>query len=127
MESQIPEIVARFIAANIRSLEQLEILLLVASRVQEEWDAESVNNQIRSSTASVAERLEELTRLNLLHRSDGPRYRFNASSTDLAAIEALAREYKDRRVKIVELIYSQPQPTDPVRGFADAFKFRKDN
>ena len=127
MESQIPESVARFIAQNIGSLEQLEILLLISSVPEQEWSIEAVYNIIRSSPQSVAERLEELRQRGLLSGSETKpvAYRFTPRPPEVAqVVEALAHEYKERRVKIVELIYS-PR-AEPLKTFADAFKFRKE-
>jgi hypothetical protein len=125
MEGPIPDSVARLIAAQIRSLEQLETLLLLAGNPQKEWSAEEVYSVIRSSRGSVAERLEELRWQGLLSVAADARYRYAPQVPETAAaIELLALLYKERRVKIVEMIYSQP--SDPLRGFADAFKFKKD-
>ena len=40
-----------------------------------------------------------------------------------AAIDELARLYNERRVTVITLIFTKP--TDPLRSFADAFKFRR--
>jgi len=127
MEGPIPESVARFITVHVRSLEQLEILLLLASQPGRAWSVDAVYDVIRSSRSSAAERLGELQLQGLLSVSAGkePTYRFQPQAPEIAAaVEALAQFYKERRVKIVELIYSQP--TDPLQHFADAFKFKKD-
>lgn len=127
MEGPIPESVARFIAVHVRSLEQLEILLLLASKPEQAWSVDAVYDVIRSSHSSAAERLDELRLQGLLSVSDEKKssYRYQPQTPEsAAAIETLARLYKERRVKIVEMIYSQP--TDPLQHFADAFKFKKD-
>jgi hypothetical protein len=128
MESRIPDNVARFLALHIRSLEQLEILMLVWSHPEQDWTAESVYNIVRSSRSSVGERLEELHGQGLLslNRSSTPiSYRFAPNPPELVEIvAALAHEYKERRVKVVEIIYA-PR-TEPLKGFADAFKLRKE-
>jgi len=127
MESQIPEPVARFIASHIGSLEQLEILLLLAADPKHDWSIDAVYNVIRSSPSSVSERLEELRLRGLLSVSGAKSatFRFDPKSPELLPIvDALAHEYKERRVRIVELIYS-PR-AEPLKTFADAFKLRKD-
>ena len=127
METPIPEPVARFLAVHIRSLEQLEILLLLAGQPDRAWSADTVYDVIRSSLSSTAERLDELRLQGLLSVSAGEDrvYRFQPQAPEIAAaVETLGQLYKERRVKIVELIYSQP--TDPLQHFAEAFKFKKD-
>jgi hypothetical protein len=42
-----------------------------------------------------------------------------------AAVAQLARDYAERRVTIITLIFSKP--VDKLRSFADAFRLRKDN
>jgi hypothetical protein len=125
MEGPIPESVARLIATHIRSLEQLETLLLLAGHPEKEWSAEEVYSVIRSRPGSIAERLEELRGQGLLSVAADARYHYAPQVAETAAaMELLAQLYKERRVRIVEMIYSQP--IDPLRGFADAFKFKKD-
>lgn len=127
MEGGIPESVTRFIAVHIRSLEQLEILLLLASRPEQGWTADSVYNVVRSSRNSVAERLEELRNLGLLAFSnDNQQFRYQPPSPEIGdSVQLLAKFYRERPVKIVEMIYAPPA-AEPLKGFADAFKFKKD-
>jgi hypothetical protein len=126
MEGPIPDSVARFLAAHVRSLEQLEILLLLAGQPSKEWSGDEVYDVIRSSQGSVRERLGELRNQGLLlANSHGTAFRFAPSSVEIAAtVESLAQLYKERRVKIVEMIYAPP--AEPLKGFADAFRFKKE-
>jgi hypothetical protein len=127
MEGPIPESVARLIAVHIRSLEQLEILLLLANKPEQAWTVDGVYDVIRSSRASVAERLEELRLQGLLVFAGEPQrdFKYRPQSPELDdAVHALGQLYKERRVKIVEMIYAAP--AEPLKGFADAFKFKKD-
>lgn len=127
MEGPIPESVARLIAVHIRSLEQLEILLLLAGQPEHRWSVDTVYSVIRSSRLSVAERLEELRLQGLLVFADGDKreFCFHPQAQEVSsAVKLLAQFYKERRVKIVEMIYSLP--AEPLKGFADAFKFKKE-
>ncbi len=127
MESHVPESVVRFIASFIHSLEQLEILLLLAAPPSREWTVNEVYKVVRSSEGSVAERLKDMKACGLLvsNSSSDPTYRFMPKNPDLArCTELLAHEYKERRVKIVELIYAPK--VEPLKGFADAFRFKRD-
>jgi len=127
MEGAIPESVARLIAVHIRSLEQLEILLLLAGKPEQWWSIDAVYDVVRSSRGSVAERLDELRLQGVLAQADGKmEYRYWPQSPELAdAVQSLSHLYKERRVKIVEMIYAPP-PAEPLKGFADAFKFKKE-
>jgi hypothetical protein len=127
MEGPIPESVRRFIAVHIRSLEQLEILLLLAAKPEQRWSIDGVYNVVRSSRNSVAERLDELRLEGLLAFADAERreFRYQPLSPEIGdAVQALARFYRERPVKIVEMIYTPP--AEPLKGFADSFKLKKD-
>jgi hypothetical protein len=127
MEGPIPESVVRLIAVHIRSLEQLEVLLLLADHPDQVWNTDAVYNVIRSSRSSVAERLEELRLQGLLAFANANQreFRYQPSSPAISqAVQSLGQCYKERRVKIVEMIYTPP--AEPLKGFADAFKFKKD-
>jgi hypothetical protein len=123
----IPDDVKAFIAEYVDSAEQLETLLLLHSRPGELWDAVAVARAIYTVPQSASRRLESLTELGLA-RSDGgaaPRYRYAPREPELEArVKALAAIYRERRVAVINQIYSAPPGA--VRSFADAFKLRKD-
>lgn len=52
--------IERFIYDNINSVEQLEVLLLVAAPPQKEWSAVEVSQKLYRQPDSVATRLEDL-------------------------------------------------------------------
>ena len=125
MAEQLPSTVREFLARYIRSVEQLEVLLLVQDQPNRSWSAGDVYSVIRSSEGSIAARLEAFAKEGFLaHENDG-RYRYAPQNTDLrAAVEQTAAAYKTWRIRVVEAIFTPP--SDPVQSFADAFKLRKD-
>jgi hypothetical protein len=123
----IPDDVKAFIAEYVDSAEQLETLLLLHSRPDEAWDAESVARAIYTVPQSAARRLESLTELGLASSDGGaaPRFRYAPREPELdGRVKALAAIYRERRVAVINQIYSAPPGA--VRSFADAFKLRKD-
>lgn len=126
-ESGFSEELDKFIAAEIQSLEQMEILLLLSGNPHRWWTAHSVYEVVKSSPASVEERLEDLTRREIL-RSEGEseiRYQFAPPSEQIwKAVNELREAYKERPVKVVQAIYSKPP--DAIQEFARAFRVRKD-
>lgn len=126
-ESGFSEKLEQFIAAEIQSLEQLEILLLLSGNPHRWWTAQSVYEVIKSSPGSVEDRLLELTGRGFLKVDGNPekRYQF-APESDLVwtAVSELRDAYKERPVKVVQAIYSKPP--DAVQEFAKAFRFRKE-
>lgn len=127
MSAGISDDVKTFIAEYIDSAEQLETLLLLHSHTDREWDADAVARAIYTVPQSAARRLEALTEFGLLRASGGPTptYRYAPADDALdARVKALATVYRERRVAVINHIYSAPP--SPVRSFADAFKLRKD-
>lgn len=115
----------QLIADSIDSVEQLEILLLLLQHPERTWTAESVARELRVSALSAGDRLEDLTHDALLARvkaSQEYRYAPGSAALDEAA-RGLATAYSERRVTVINLIFSKP--VDKIRTFADAFRLRK--
>jgi DNA-binding HxlR family transcriptional regulator len=127
MEAGISEEVRQFVAKYIRTLDQLEVLLLVSALPDREWSATEVYNVVMSSPAVVTDRLESLVHSGMLSRTQQPPvYRYQPKDKEMAqAISAVAAAYKLSRHRIVELIYSLPRSEDPMTNFSDAFKFKR--
>jgi hypothetical protein len=127
MAEQLPSVVRELLARHIRSVEQLEVLLLLQGEPNRSWSAADVYAVIRSSESSIAQRLNVFTKEGFLAEEKGPppSYRFAPRSGDLqAAVEATAAAYRTWRIRVVEAIFAPP--SDPVQSFADAFRLRKD-
>ncbi|KFE71082.1 hypothetical protein [Hyalangium minutum] len=126
-DAVIPPRVQRFISTHIDSIEKLEVLLLLRARAEREWTARDVSLELRITDASAAARLQDLTARRLLVEKAGSpsSYRFQpASSEDEQAVAELQETYNTRRVSVISFIFSKP--LDKVRGFADAFRLKRD-
>jgi hypothetical protein len=118
--------VRAFISAYIRSIEQLEVLLLLHRDPQRWWSAEGVAAELRTSRNSAEARLEEMASRNLLdaRTAEAVLFRYRPLSAELdAGVRETAQAYAERRVAVTTFIYSAPG--DDIRGFADAFRIRK--
>ena len=123
-EGGSPDAVLSFVDRHIESVEQLEILLLLAAQ-DRMWSAAEIFQNIQSSQASVEQRLASLVAAGLIAKNEKGCFRFAPKDDDTRKlVKDLADAYKTRRVRIIEAIYTRK--TDAVRTFADAFKFRKD-
>lgn len=124
--ANIPPEIDQFLAAHIDTVEQLEVLLLLHQAADRVWTADEVAKVLYSQSASVARRLESLTRHQLLEEKPGspPTYHYapTPASQD-ALVQRLATVYRERRVAVITAIASRPM--DHVRAFSDAFLFRK--
>jgi hypothetical protein len=119
-----------FIAAEIQSLEQLEILLLLSGNPHKWWTAKGVYDVIKSSLPSVENRLNDMVSRGMLTREvdSEARYQFAPAVEAVWRIVSELREaYKERPVKIVQAIYSKTATPDGVQEFARAFRVRRDS
>jgi hypothetical protein len=126
-DAAIPPRVQRFIATHIDSIEKLEVLLLLRARAERDWTARDISLELRITDASAAARLEDLMvrRLAEKHGTNPPTYRYRpASADDAEVIGELQATYSTRRVSVISFIFSKP--LDKVRGFADAFRLKRD-
>ena len=127
MASQLPNEIQEFIIQHIDSLEQIEILLLLSGAPGRTWTPNEVIMQLRSSTESVQKRLETLVAHGLVVEVDPQTHahQYHPATPDLArAVDQLATNYRERRLKVIECIFSKP--ISSLRIFADAFRIRKD-
>jgi hypothetical protein len=124
----IPEDVRAFIIAHIASVEQLEILLFLHAHPDRVWAAADLSHELYIAEESASRRLAEFHGHKLLVRQEGHPLMYRYSPLDArmtAVIDSLAAVYQERRVRVINLIFSKP--VDHIRSFADAFKFRKKN
>jgi hypothetical protein len=115
----------RFIAVEINSLEQLEILLFLSGNPHKWWTAQDVYNVVKSSPQSVGDRLNEMVERGFLRKDTDNRFQFAPQDEKVWDLTSeLRNAYKEKSVKVVQAIYSKPP--DAVQEFAKAFRLRKD-
>ncbi|HEY1729873.1 MAG TPA: helix-turn-helix domain-containing protein [Candidatus Baltobacteraceae bacterium] len=123
-ESQaFPSEIESFIAYCIDSVEQVEVLLLLA-HAERSWTIAELSEHLRSSRRSVGLRLVSLVAHGLVAR-DGVSFRYAASSDDDALVKRLGTVYEERRSAVIDRIFSAKR--DPLQHFADAFRLREDS
>jgi hypothetical protein len=123
----LPDIVRDFIIEHIDSVEQVEILLLLRQKTGRTWTAESMARELRIAAGSAGTRLSDLKRLGFVVAVDGApgEYRYAPRTPELdEKVRGLAEAYSERRVTVINLIFSKP--IDTIRTFADAFRLRRD-
>jgi hypothetical protein len=126
-ESGFSEELDRFLAQEIHSVEQLEILLLLSGNTDRWWTAGSVYDVVKSNLNSVEERLKQMAERGFLQKAQDPEPGFKFEPKDARVrdlVSQLRTAYKERSVKVVQAIYSKPP--DAVQEFARAFRIRKD-
>jgi hypothetical protein len=122
----ISQEVRALIAERIDSLVQLEVLLLLRAAPDRPWTAAEVAQALRIDPTWATGQLGDLAARGLLASADVPgAYRYAPATPELVrAVTQLEKDYAERRVTVITLIFSKP--VDKLRSFADAFRLRKD-
>jgi hypothetical protein len=122
----LPEDVQRFLKENIRSVRELEVLLLLHREAERRWTAEAVNDELRTSLQSARECLSHLFDIGLVEVGAGePRsYRIaRAEVGEGTVVGRLADLFRERVSSVIDTIYAPKR--DSLRDFADAFRLIK--
>jgi len=98
-----------FLDQHIRSIEQLEILLLLLAHSDRIWTARDVSVELRGNESSTASRLDELARDGLIQRWDQPtcEYRYERSPALDALMGRVADCYSRFRLRMIERIFKK--------------------
>ena len=124
----LPDEVRRFIATNIRSVAQLELLLTLRAEPDRWFTADEVSRSLYMAEEPTVAQLAELEAGGLLAKDaadGGPRYRYLPQNQEsVRLVDQLADLYHNRRLAITNAIYAGP--TERIQIFSDAFRLRKD-
>jgi hypothetical protein len=118
--------VARFIDEVVDSAETLQVLLLLRSQPGRAWTLEELAASAFSVPRSVEMRLERLRALGYAQAdsSASGTVRFvPQDEAGTALLQGVEEAYRTQRVAVVNRIYARS--ADPLKSFADAFKFRR--
>jgi hypothetical protein len=117
----LPEGAAALLAGPVRSLTQLEILLVLVSDAVPVLE-DRLAAMLYITVSAAAADLAALERAGLATR--GPEgWRLADDPRTRAMVEELQVAYLHRRVAVIAAIYEAPHQS--MRGFADAFKLRE--
>jgi hypothetical protein len=129
MTDPLPEDVRRFLDENIESLEQLEILRVLAEEPGREWSAGELAAEIQAEPSAAASHMAALAARGLVAtsaRRGEAVARHGSRSPDLG--DRLARvlaAYRERPVTMIKLVYAKAN--ERLRAFSDAFRLRKED
>lgn len=122
-ESDVSAVVQKFLTENVRSVEQLEILLLLRATSEQTWTVKEVYARVLTNETSVYQSLEYLCERQLVTRRNDSSYQFSRNNNFEAVLEELAALYKEKPTRVLYALYG-PQRSD-LNAFARAFKIRK--
>lgn len=112
----------QFIATNIHSVEEMEIINLLSRSPETFWSAEAIATQLGLNPELAAIKARDLVRRGILEAGEsGPVFRYwPASAATKGNLAALLASYRDHRISVINAIYSANLTR--LRSFADAFK-----
>ena len=112
----------QFIASNIQTVEEVEILSLLSRSPETYWSADAIAQHLGLKPELVAGRARELERRRLVKAGEsGPVFRYGPADDALRRmVERLVVEYRERRIGVINAIYSANLTR--LRSFADSFK-----
>jgi hypothetical protein len=121
-DESLPLPVVDFLARHIATVEELEILVLLAGEDAKSWSPEGIYQIVKSSRQSVERVLEKFAAAGFLTASLDAGYGLSPQA-DTTVVRELCRCYRHMPVRVIQAIYERPR--DAAQEFADAFKLKR--
>lgn len=125
-DEPIPPPVLKLLA-GLRSVFELEVLLLVRDVPDQEWAPAALGSMLDADADRVRAALSHLARMGVVERLYGGEslcFRYDSGSPSAPNVESLALLYAKRRRALVSLL--EAHTTSALQQFSDAFRLRKD-
>jgi hypothetical protein len=122
-DADLPEGIQQFLAENVHSVEQLEILLLLRASPDHVWAVREVYQRVLTNEKSVEQSLGKLCDHDLIRKVDETAFQFKTSPNTEKILEELARLYKEKPTRILYALYGAQRPE--LDAFTQAFRVRK--
>lgn len=123
-----PEEIIRFIEGNIDSVDQLEILRILAADREKKWNSATLAREVQALPQAIAAHLDTLERRGLVMVArEGPNLsgQYGPRTPELeAAMRRLLQLYNERPVTMIRILYARS--TNALQSFADAFRIRRE-
>lgn len=121
----VPPAVLAFVSENLRSVEELQLMLVIVQSNDRWWDARLASAELGMDEVTARRALDHLASLNLLDiRITGDvRYQFKPGSDQIAQLarDCLAA-YRSNPIALFTAVQRSRQG---IRDFADAFRLRR--
>lgn len=122
----IPRDVQKFVREHLKSLAQLEILLLLHAEPVRQFTADQVAATLRIDPSWAGAELLRLHEQGLFATAEDDRRSYcyrPVRNEDAETVDRLSRLFATHRVSIITLIFATP--SDSIGSFADAFKLKE--
>lgn len=124
MESGLPQDIRNFLTDCIETVSQLELLFIFYENKTRTWTATSISKELRTHASMALKQMDVLQSKGIL-KKENDQFSYAPQSEKIDEnISKLHELYRERPVAIVTFIYTKPE--DKLKGFADAFKFKKE-
>ena len=127
MTNPLPDDVRRFLDEHIESLEQLEILRVIAEDPAREWRASELAAEIQAEPSAAAAHVTALAGRGLVIASSEEgeiAARHGTATPELGGrLAAVLAAYRERPVTMIKLVYARAN--ERLKAFSDAFRLRK--
>ena len=121
----LPPNVDRFLRDAVRSVWELELLLLFHRQRTRLWTSDELVRDLRASVLIVGDSLDALQKAGLVNKNASDQYQYWPVSPEFdQLVDDVAAAYASSPVSVTEAILSAPSSS--IRIFADAFKIKKD-
>lgn len=123
--SRLPLDIKRLLTDHIDSVGQLEVLLVFLNNPEKKFKPQQMALELRSHETAMSQQMEKLFNSGFLAKNAESEYFYSPKNEELAKqVEDLRTAYKEMSVAVIAFIYEKP--TDKLKGFADAFRLKKD-
>ncbi len=121
----LPAPVQQFIRQHVSSIEQLEVLQLLAGSPGSQWTAPAVFKAVLTNVDSIERLLKKFADAGFIVKTDTqpPAYHFAPAPEIAGTITELCKLYTEKSVRVIEAIYKD---RSAIQEFANAFKFKSD-
>jgi hypothetical protein len=125
-KAEIESKVEKFISRHLKSVAELEVLLLLyQTSGKTEWNPEEVSQALRFNPAYAEALLTNLVNQNLVNKSAiDSSFRLESEfAGENSILSDLAMLYQSKKISVIQMIYENKN--DKLHDFAQAFKLRK--
>lgn len=122
--SRLPVDIKQLLTDHIFSVSQLEMLFLFHENNDKKWNTETISRELRSNPSAALQLLQKLHSQGFIKVCETGEYVYAPSSDLKGVVERIHTVYKERPAAVISYLYEIP--SDKLKGFADAFKFKKD-
>jgi len=124
-EADIPEAVRALLSDRIHTYEQLETVVLLFRRSDQQWTAAMVSDELRLSTEAAREALQGLAAQSVLRvTSEASTLRYVWEPDLQPVVDNLIRIYDENRLELMSIMTTnaiERMRTGALRAFANAF------